>query len=111
MAHQPMQVENGCKHHPDCFTCPFHDCILQDAAVTKMQRLLDAGMDPPYLPDYRRRFGEAEGLRRYKRDHRRYCAAARLEAELHAAGLWTKESAASVWASYAGGRESNPPPV
>ncbi|MBA7578280.1 hypothetical protein ES708_20142 [subsurface metagenome] len=20
-------VESGCRHHPDCFTCPFPDCI------------------------------------------------------------------------------------
>ena len=20
-------VPNGCKHYPDCFTCPFEDCI------------------------------------------------------------------------------------
>ena len=21
------QVPNGCKHHPDCFSCPFDDCM------------------------------------------------------------------------------------
>ena len=20
--------ENGCHHHPDCFTCPYQDCLL-----------------------------------------------------------------------------------
>ena len=20
-------IDNGCNHHSDCFTCPFHDCI------------------------------------------------------------------------------------
>ena len=22
------EVKNGCKHHADCFTCPFDDCIV-----------------------------------------------------------------------------------
>ena len=23
-----MAKDNGCQHHPDCFTCPFPDCVL-----------------------------------------------------------------------------------
>lgn len=24
---------NGCNHHPDCFTCPFPDCIASSREV------------------------------------------------------------------------------
>ena len=27
-----MKILSGCRHHPDCFTCPFVDCILGDDA-------------------------------------------------------------------------------
>lgn len=30
-------VPNGCKHHGDCFSCPYDDCINGEAANLKRQ--------------------------------------------------------------------------
>jgi len=29
---------NGCKHHPDCFSCPFDDCI--DGMIYDSKRIM-----------------------------------------------------------------------
>ena len=29
---------NGCTWHPDCFTCPYHDCVAGQKSMNHLER-------------------------------------------------------------------------
>ncbi|MCK5235876.1 MAG: hypothetical protein KAR06_02730 [Deltaproteobacteria bacterium] len=33
-----IDVENGCDLSPDCFTCPYPECVIKNNDVTKLPR-------------------------------------------------------------------------
>lgn len=61
-------MTTGCKHHSDCFTCPFADCILNELEAAQQDAIDGINQEKKRSP-------------KYEYNHRRYMARRESEKE------------------------------
>ena len=61
-------MTTGCKHHSDCFTCPFTDCILNELEAAQQDAIDGINQEKKRSP-------------KYEYNHRRYMARRESEKE------------------------------
>ena len=61
-------MRTGCKHHGDCFTCPYPDCILNELEAAQQDAIDGVNQEKKRSP-------------KYEYNHRRYMARRESEKE------------------------------
>ena len=61
-------MRTGCKHHGDCFTCPYPDCILNELEAAQQDAIDGINQEKKRSP-------------KYEYNHRRYMARRESEKE------------------------------